>query len=602
MKKNFNFLLMAALVCGLSYGVTSCKSDEDVTTDDVTSQVTVDPDLLARGVEVDIKGGTVDIVIDGKGKWTAGIADADWVGINKDQVVYSGKQTLTLRFDRNLTGAGRRAQLIIFDENGTETYIPVYQNPLYDGQEAGNSSAQWFSQKGLGHGVDYNYFFDLNNQKNRADGKGATNLITSKITKNDQLFNFARIEKLQESKLLGDQAYYEAAIEIGDMKAVMADKIFSQDKQLHAQANIGIELGILNVEAEFQYGTHKREDRAKIDYDIIRHAPMYDVRIAPGEVAAYAFKYARDHSREITDEQMDELNDLEEKWKKANQRNPKIRKAELTSSQKRQIAEKWAALYELDFDDIFSMAFNRLYGELAYWEPVITDPEMDEEQKIEARRHCKDVMQKLDDYYGPFFLSQAEYGGSFNILCKVDTSYTEGADTISGSITASLSGIGELGGKITYTSKGSDLFRNSNCTYQVFGGKADDITSALFSLTHSAQMTDYDRWGTVLNGWIDGMRSKTDAKYGDLAEQSHAELLNFSITPVWFMMPDSEIANFARAWFINKYWNKGIKTYLNLVEGTEECDELQQLFDMYLRDSKTKPSLGEFEDAIKSMD
>ena len=29
MKKNFYFLLMAALVCGLSLGVTSCKSDDD---------------------------------------------------------------------------------------------------------------------------------------------------------------------------------------------------------------------------------------------------------------------------------------------------------------------------------------------------------------------------------------------------------------------------------------------------------------------------------------------------------------------------------------------------------------------------------------------
>ena len=29
MKKNFYFLLMAALVCGLSLSVTSCKSDDD---------------------------------------------------------------------------------------------------------------------------------------------------------------------------------------------------------------------------------------------------------------------------------------------------------------------------------------------------------------------------------------------------------------------------------------------------------------------------------------------------------------------------------------------------------------------------------------------
>lgn len=600
MKKKFNFLLMAALVCGMGVGVTSCKSDEDTVTD-LTSQVTVDPDLLTRGVEVDIKGGTVDVTIDAKGKWTAGINDADWVGILKDQIVYNGKQTLTLSFDRNLTGAGRRTQLIIIEENGIETAIPVYQTPLYDGQEPTNSSSQWFAQKGLGHGVDYKYFLDLGNQKDRVKPTGETNLITSQITKNDQLFNFARIEELQGSKTLSDQAYYEASIEIGDMSAVMADKVVSQDKLLHARANIGIELGILNVEGEFQYGSHKKEERAKVDYNIIRRAPMYDVRIAPGEVAAYAWQYAIDHPREITDEKIDEILAFEEGWKKRNLMNPKIRKAELNASQKRQLDEKWAALYSMDFDNIFSMCFSRLYGQLTYWEPVLTDPESTEEQIAEARKYCKAAMQKLDDYYGPFFLSQAEYGGSFNIQCKVDTSYTEGNDTISGSITASLAGIGSLGGSISYYSKGADLFRNSDCKFQVFGGNANKITSALFSLTHSAQITDYEKWGVVLNEWIDGMRSKEDSKYGDISNQSHAELLNFSITPLWLMMPDDEIANFTRAWFINRYWDKGIVAYLNIIEGTEEYDELQQLFDMFLRDSKTKPSLGKYQDAVNSI-
>jgi hypothetical protein len=135
----------------------------------------------------------------------------------------------------------------------------------------------------------------------------------------------------------------------------------------------------------------------------------------------------------------------------------------------------------------------------------------------------------------------------------------------------------------------------------VFGGEAQDITSALFRLTHSAQMTDFESWNGVLNGWIDTMRSPENPKYGDLGEQSHAELLTFTMKPLWHMMPDAEVAAFVRAWFVNRYWDKGILAYLNIIEGSEDCNEVQEFFDLYLRESKTKPSLGKYEDEINSL-
>ena len=602
MKKQFNLLLMAALVCGLSLGVTSCKSDEDVTSDgDLANQISVDSNLLTHGVEVDIEGGTVDVTIDGKGTWMATIDGADWVGILKEQATYTGKQTLTLSFDRNLTNAGRRTQLVIIDENGFDTSIPVYQSPLYKGQEPSNGSAAAFSSKGLGHGVNFNYFLNLNNQGDRVNKEtNSTSLNTRQVINNDVLFNFMRIRELQQQDILPFEAYTETPIEIGDMQAVMCDKVYSEDKSLKAEAKLGIELGILNVEAQFKYSSHKKEDRAKIDYNIVRRAPMYDVRIASGEVSAYAFQYSIDHLREITDEEIEAIEKQEENWKKANSRR-KGGKAELTATQQRQIDQKWANLYTQDFDGVFSMCFSRWYGQLAYWVPELTSEDSDEAQKATARKNVKEAMQMLDDYYGPFYLTQAEYGGSFNIMCKVDTSYTNGRDTIGGTLSANLAGIGSLGGSVTYSSEGSNLFRNSNCNFQVFGGKAQDITSALFRLTHSAQMTDFESWNGVLNGWIDTMRSPENPKYGDLSEQSHAELLTFTMKPLWHMMPDAEVAAFARAWFVNRYWDKGILAYLNIIEGSEDCNELQEFFDLYLRESKTKPSLGKYEDEINSL-
>lgn len=598
MKKQSNLLFMAALIGGMSVGFISCKSDEDVT--DMTNQVIVDSDLLTHGVEVDIEGGTVDVVIDAKGTWMATLDGADWVGILQEQAVYSGKQMLTLSFDRNLTNAGRRTQLVIIDENGFDTSIAVYQSPLYKGQEPSNGSAAVFTSKGLGHGVNFNYFLDLNNQKSRVNNDSSTSLNTRKIINSDVLYNFKRIRQLQQQDKLPFDAYTETPIEIGDMQAVMCDKVYSEDKSLKAEAKLGIELGILNVEAQFQYGSKKHEERAKIDYNIVRRAPMYDVRVAPGEVATYAWQYSLDHFKDITDEQIMAIEKQEENWKKTNAR--RGGKAELSAMQQRQIDEKWASLYTQDFDNVFSMCFSRWYGQLVYWVPELSSEDSSEEQKAKARKNVKEAMQKLDDYYGPFYITQAEYGGSFNIMCKVDTSFTNGNDTISGSLSAGLAAIGELGGKIKYSSAGSELFRNSNCNFQVFGGDANKITSALFRLTHSAQMTDYSAWNGVLNGWIDTMRSPENPNYADLGDQSHAELLTFTMKPLWHMMPDAEVAEFTKAWFVNKYWEKGIRAYLNIIDGSEECDGLQEFFDMYLRESKTKPNLGKYGNAIKSIE
>ena len=53
MKKILNLWLMAALVSGLSLGVTSCKSDDDDESNEQASTVTLDADVLARGIETE---------------------------------------------------------------------------------------------------------------------------------------------------------------------------------------------------------------------------------------------------------------------------------------------------------------------------------------------------------------------------------------------------------------------------------------------------------------------------------------------------------------------------------------------------------------------
>ncbi len=53
MKKYFNYLLMAALVGGLSWSVTACSDDDDK--DDIKT-ITVDDDLIEHGIQVEAAG------------------------------------------------------------------------------------------------------------------------------------------------------------------------------------------------------------------------------------------------------------------------------------------------------------------------------------------------------------------------------------------------------------------------------------------------------------------------------------------------------------------------------------------------------------------
>ena len=118
MKRNLNYLLTAALVCGLSLAATSCKDDDK---DDVApaSVVTIGSDLTTRGIEVDMQSHLIQVPIDCNGEWTATLpAGTDWARILDWQVIFEGKRTLRLVIDENLSKADRRTTLNIGNSDG----------------------------------------------------------------------------------------------------------------------------------------------------------------------------------------------------------------------------------------------------------------------------------------------------------------------------------------------------------------------------------------------------------------------------------------------------------------------------------------------------
>ena len=112
MKNLLNHLLTAALVCGLSLSVTSCKSDDDDKSNEQASTVTLDADVLARGIETEMRSDAVNVKVTSNGQWTATLKKGtDWVMVKDWQVTYKGTQTLTLLFDENTTGYDRTTTL-----------------------------------------------------------------------------------------------------------------------------------------------------------------------------------------------------------------------------------------------------------------------------------------------------------------------------------------------------------------------------------------------------------------------------------------------------------------------------------------------------------
>ena len=291
MRKN-NFLLMAALVCGLSLGVASCKDDDNDGDDLKITEVTIGSDLLTHGIETDIQSAVIDVPIKADGEWTATLTKGtDWCKILDWQVTYNGGQTLKLAIDENLTNAGRRCVLTIGNGEEYKT-INVYQNNTYKGEDPSNGSGLAFANKGLGTGIDYDYLFNVKSKQKL--GKGAAFSPTMMHGANN-IFNITRIEELIAEKKLNASAYVEAPIPFDNFKAALLDSCIMQSKTLEVSLEIGISFGVIEFTGKGGYNSKKREGIAHIDYTIIRNAPMYNVYLSPAELSSYAAEIGRAH-------------------------------------------------------------------------------------------------------------------------------------------------------------------------------------------------------------------------------------------------------------------------------------------------------------------
>lgn len=560
MKKSTKIVFFMALIAMGNLAV-SCQK-KDPTPDPQTGEKTMEQ-WVKEGVEVDMQSHVVEMNIKADGQWIA-ISDPDdnWLALNSHDLIHSGSQKLLLLIDENRKEVDRKSTVFIEEQNGGKVYeIPVRQNYNFNGEAPTNGSGQAFANNGVGCGVDYDYVLDTKGIAKRnaledariANGQmkedERTQFSPTKVKKNNPIFNVARIERLMESGKLGPQAYVEAEIPYVDLLTQMMDSTVVQDKSLDIKLELGISYGCIEFVAGATYSSKSTEQRQKLDYTIIRNAPIYNVVISEAEVASYA-----------EDAMLEEQKNYEEGLAKIEAKIQSYYKVNgketLTKVQQKIIDGMYNALDRPTFDGVFAASFGD-----AYWDLYSAVAEEDQEKINKA-------MNRFDDSYGPFYISGGDFGGAMTIHAVLDNLSMEGYVQAGGNLDADFAGAFKVSGEFTYSSNGMDLLRKNNARFYIYGGDAIGTSDKLNSILMGEEPTDRDAWSEALQYWVQTMYSNNGSVDG-----SKAAPISFIVTPLWNLFWDADMRLVAKEWFMAKYADKGIEEYFGIMNGEEITPE-----------------------------
>ena len=545
-------LLLVTLTVGMA-AFASCKNDDD-TEEKVT--LNIDSNLLKNGVEAKAESNIATVTVACTGVWSAALdEECDWCRLDDRELTYNGNRTLRLVFDENETGSDRTTTLYI-EANGEIKEMPIRQKSIDL-----NGSGETFAAKGLGCGIDYNYVLNtkgigqtrIKEDKQIEDGtlkpENRTKFESTKVKKNNQIFNMARIEELQNNGKLTKAAYTEANIEQADLVANLVDSCLIQSKTFDAHLTMGVTFGFIEFTAALNYNSRKTESRAHVDYVISRSAPMYNAIVSEGELSTYANDKMLDYVGDVKN-----INEqIEAKKQYFYALNGK---QELNKSQQKQI-ERLKKKMSRPKLDVFNLNFEQKYFEL--YEAVMA----------EETDKADNVLNTIDNLYGPFYIGGGDFGGAFSILCKVDTMFLKGEASIDAKVQLDANSAFKLEGDVTYSEEGANLFRNSNITVNVWGGSANETSDAILGHLLSDEVTNYKKLQTIMKDWVNSMKS------GGEFQISRATPISFVVVPIWNLFDDEDVQAYAQKYFLKKYADRGIYDYLGIMRGNDDAKSVE---------------------------
>jgi len=546
MKKHFNFLLMAALVGSLSLTTVACSDDDDDKKEQTVSNVTIDDDIIAHGLQVNPNGETMTVNVKMNGTWSAAIEngtedDNDWAIIENEHLTFSDDRTLKLSFTPNKLATDRNATLEIFGIEGEPISVKISQRGL--GTNAATGSALSFEGQGLGHSADVRYAMDTAyiHQQVR-DGK---EFDWTHLKKENMIYNMNGIKKLVDAGALNPQTYVEVPIPTYDLVAHLLDSTVCQDKDFGVGIHMSLSFGFIEFSAGVEYTAKKKEQRGHIDYSITRNAPMYNAVVSPVEIATYAVDQSADAIEKYGEEYAALNEKVEEKygsWEELKKKNA------FTYNSWRKKLDK----YRPNFGNVFSTGFSAALW--AYYKAYM-------EENMEA---ADKALNRIDEDFSPFFITGGNWGGSMSILARIDSTSMRGKDSLWAELKGDLASFGSVNGSLHLSTEGMNLYRNLRFNIKLLGGDpavGDQVSAWLMG----PNQTDYSKLQGVLKSWIESMQSPNSDNAND---KNCAMPTEFFYTPIWRVM-DPEYRDYARDWFIKKYAsNPSVSTFFGVSEGT----------------------------------
>ena len=517
---------------------------------------------VKEGVEVDMQSHVVEMNINADGDWMAVTdPDNDWLTFNNHEIIHHGPRQLLLLIDENRTEIDRKSVLYLEDKSGEIFEIPVRQNYNFNGEAPTNGSGQAFANNGVGCGVDYDYVLDTRGIAKRnalEDARIAngdmkederTRFAPTKVKKNNPIFNVTRIERLMENGKLGPQAYVEAEIPYVDLQAQLMDSTVVQDKSLDVKLELGLSYGCIEFVAGATYSSKATEQRRKMDYTIIRNSPIYNVTISEAEVASYAESAMLDEMKDYEAG----LAQIEAKIQAYYKQNGK---ESLTKVQQKIIDSAYDKLERPTFDGVFASSFGN-----AYWDLYAAVAEEDE-AAIDA------AMTRFDNYYGPFYISGGDFGGSMTIHAVISDLSMEGYVQAGGNLDGDVGGAFKVHGEFSYSEMGMTLLRNSDARFYIYGGDANKVADIMWGVMNGDEPTNRDAWTEAIQYWISTMYSDNGSVDGSMAAP-----ISFIITPLWNLFWDKDMQVTAQKWFMEKYKSRGIEEYFGIMSGEKITPE-----------------------------
>lgn len=540
LKKVWSSALFLSMISMPTF-VASCSNDEENT----GTYATVDGEFLTHGISTEMESAIIDVPVKAAGQWAAVIDDdCDWAGLQDHEIFYNGDKTLRVAIDENRTGIDRKTKLYIIKPDRSILTIDIFQTYTYKGEAPTNGSGLHFANNGVGCGVNYQYVLGLN------DNRKEQTFDPTSVKKPNNLFNFKYIMEYQRQGSLENEAYVEAILPLADLKEVKIDSSLCQSKSVSISLDLSCSFGFIEFNAKGEYLGKKQENRAFIDYTIMRNAPTYNVTVSPAEISTFAEDYKL--KEWLSDKIKEKLKLIDEKEAIMRKDNAEqTGSEELSKEQEVALASARMEAQRPTYGKVFSNSFAKRYYQLSYY---VTTGDYEKAKK---------EMNTIDNLWGPFFITGGNFGGSLNLHAKVDTIALMGKDSITGAVSANINSMFELEGSATISSEGATIFRNSNITLQIYGGSAGKTQNELIDY-FSKDITNQGKLQTCLRDWMESLDGNGK---GEEQRISQAAPISFIITPIWQLFDDSEVQEFAENYFIEKYKDQHFEEYLDMING-----------------------------------